>query len=277
MPHIAPSLLLAAAVLLCISAEVRAGDWAEVAPKQSGVDRSTERSKSGAPIYRHEARTKPVAAPAHSARHLEEVEAHVEKHIGKIGSVLHEVVSDLVHIDILVIPATPARPYQVLVTSGVSTAPMKVPKGMEQHNRVELVIALPKDWPLTQESFQREKHYWPVRWLKTVGRLPYEYDTWIGWGHTLPNGDPPEPIANTRFTGVMLTLADALPADFSQLKLKSGKTISFYALMPLYQEEMDLKLDRGAQALEDKFAQQDIGFIVDTGRRNVAKNKGWFR
>ncbi len=42
-------------------------------------------------------------------------------------------------------------------------------------------------------------------------------------------------------------------------------------LVPLYQEEMDLKLTKGADALETLFDKNGIGVVVDTTRKNVAK------
>src|SRR5262245_177012 len=240
-----------------------------------GVDEE-ERSKSGDPVYRHQPRERDRSLPKHFAQHLEEVEAHVEKHIGKVEMVFHEIVSDLVHLDVLWVPATAARPYHVLVTSGVSDEPMTVPEGMEPYRRAELMIALPADWPLTEEAFKDEANYWPVRWLKTIGRLPHEYDTWIGWGHTIPNGDPAEPIANTRFIGFMLTPSYWLPPDFFQLATKAGETICFYVLVPLFREEMDLKLEKGAEALEDRLQKANVGFVLDVGRPNVAARRGWF-
>jgi len=236
-----------------------------------------ERSESGSPIYRHKARERGPTVPKHSAEHLEEVEAHVEKHIGKIETVFHELISDLIHLDVLFVPATQERPYHVLITSGVSDEPMKVPEGMESFRRVELLIALPKDWPLTQEAFKQDANYWPVRWLKQIGRLPHQYDTWIGRGHSIPNGDPVEPIANTQFVGVMLTPPYWLSPDFFRLTTKDGEIITFYMIVPLYQEEMDLKLKSGAEELEKRFEKEDIDFVLDIRRRNVAKKKGWFR
>ena len=240
------------------------------APTDAQQPNGVERSESGAPILRHEAREREFALPEHSAKHLEEIEAHVEKHIGKIETTFHELVSDLVHLDVLFVPGTDDRPFHVLVTSGVGDERMAVPEGLEQFDGVELLIALPADWPLSEESLKDEANYWPIRWLKTVGRLPHEYDTWIGWGHTIPNGDPAEPIANTRFIGVMLTPPYELPTDFFQLETKSGETITFFVMMPLYQEEMDLKLKQGAEEIEDRFERAGIGFVLDTTRPNVA-------
>lgn len=60
---------------------------------------------------------------------MEEIEAHIERHVGKISMVFHEVLSDIVHIDIHQIPPTDDRPYWTLVTSGMSDLPMSVLRG----------------------------------------------------------------------------------------------------------------------------------------------------
>jgi hypothetical protein len=235
-------------------------------------------SPSGAPIYKHEGSSpREFRAAAHHALHLEEIEAHLAKHIGKVDDVWHEVISEYVHLDVLQIRATAERPWHLLVTSGVSDEPMKVPQGAEEHRRVELLMALPPEWPLTQDAFKDEANYWPIRWLKLVGRLPHQYDTWIGWGHTVPNGDPPEPIADTKFTGVMLAPCYHLPKDFFRMRTAAGEPITFYQLLPLYPEEMDLKLEQGSDELEKRFEKQGIGFVLDVRRPNVALKRGWFR
>ncbi len=235
----------------------------------------SEKSESGSPIYRYEEKEREWQTPEHSGRNLESVEAHVERHIGKVETVYHEIFSDRIHLDVLFVPATEDRPYHVLVTSGVSDQAMQVPDGLEELNRVELLMALPESWPLSDESFNDEANYWPVRWLKQIGRLPHDYGTWIGWGHTIPNGDPAEPIANTPFIGVMLAPAYWLGNDFYQLKADSGDTITFYNLVPLFQEEMDLKLKKGADEIEARFEKQNIEFVVNPDRKNVAKPKSW--
>jgi len=236
-----------------------------------------ERSGSGSPIYRHKARDREMRAPEDDGIHLEAIEAHLQEHVGKIETVYHEIVSDLIHLDILFLPANPEKPYHTLVTSGVSDRPMRVPEEMEDFSRTELMINLPTEWPLDQESLKEDANYWPIRWLKQIGRLPHDYDTWIGWGHTIPNGDPAEPIANSRFTGMMVSPPYWLGPDFFQLETGAGEKICFYNVIPLYQEEMDFKLAKSAEALEERFDKNGIGLIVDLDRKNVAKKKGWFR
>ena len=63
---------------------------AEPESKNTMSEKKTAQSGSGQPIYRHKPRTKPLTTPAHSTVYLEEIEAHVEQHLGKIKTVLHE-------------------------------------------------------------------------------------------------------------------------------------------------------------------------------------------
>jgi hypothetical protein len=131
------------------------------------------------------------------------------------------------------------------------------------------MINLPPDWPLDDVSFQHDQHVWPFHWLKLVGRLPHQFQTWIGCGHTIPNGDPPQNIANTPFMGVMVTMPHWFGEDFFQLKTTNGYTIWFYNLTPLFADEMEFKLKRGADPLETLFQKHAVGKVIDPNRMSV--------
>ena len=199
----------------------------------------------------------------------EEIEGHYEHYFGDISGVYHEIVSDIVHVDIHMIPPTPERPWLTLATTGMSDLPMHVPafEGSHRYSRAELLIYLPPDWPLSQEDFDSEDNYWPLRWLKILARLPHEYETWLAEGHTIPNGDPPERIANTPFSGFML-LPPLLsqPEEAYTLKTVDGETVHFYCLIPLYAEEMAYKLEHGINALLGHFDTDFVNEVVDIHR-----------
>ncbi|WP_251274378.1 hypothetical protein, partial [Enterobacter hormaechei] len=38
-------------------------------------------------------------------QHIEAISAHLERHLGPVSGVFHEIISDLVHIDVHVVPA----------------------------------------------------------------------------------------------------------------------------------------------------------------------------
>jgi hypothetical protein len=55
----------------------------------------------------------------------------------------HELLSDLVHVDIHIVEPTAARNYYTLVTSGMSDRPMAAPEECRECRYAELVISLP--------------------------------------------------------------------------------------------------------------------------------------
>lgn len=212
--------------------------------------------------------------PARGEAHLEQISAHIERHLGPISSVLHEIVSDTVHIDVHVVPATEDVPYLRLVTSGMSDLPMTLSAGVEAPQYMELMLTLPPDWPIRQQDWEDERNYWPIRLLKTLARLPHKHGTWLGFGHTVPNGDPAEPYApGAGFDGAIVLPPVSAPEEFGHLAIDAEKTIVFMTIVPLYPEEMALKLDKGSDALLDRFDARGVGDIVEPGRVNAAKKR----
>jgi hypothetical protein len=180
--------------------------------------------------------------------------------------------SDLVHIDVHFVPAGPDRNFQTLVTSGMSARAMSVPEGYEDYSYAELLICLPTHWPVGKQDFKDPRNYWPIRLLKYLARMPHEYGTFLASGHTVPNGNPPEPFAaNTRFCCALIAPIRLSPKEVAELTISPEMKIHFYAVVPLYKEEMELKLKTGVETLYERFNRQGISELLDIKRRNVAK------
>lgn len=232
-----------------------------------------EKSESGAPIYRYNDSDKNNFAGPSGESSIDEISAHIEEHIGDIHMVFHELVSDQVHIDIHWVKPSPERPFHTLVTSGMSDKPMTTPEGVEGCEYAELSISLPEEWPLSEEDFKDENNYWPLRWLKQLARFPHEFNTWLSYGHTIPNGDPAQPFgSNTKMSTMVLLPTVIFDEKFHTLDLEN-KSINFYTLIPLYSEEVDLKLRQGVEALFDGFDKNGINDIIDVKRENTVKRK----
>ena len=245
--------------------------WLRRAHQPSHEERASEVTDGGSTIYRHKARAAPTFAPPDmSESNLQAIDDHVAEHIGKIENVWHEIVSDLVHIDVHVVPPRPERPYYTLVTSGMSDLPMNAPEGAEDWKFAELMLCLPQDWPLTVEAFKDERNYWPVRWLKTLARFPHEYETWLSVAHTIPNGDPPEPLAdNTALAGFMLVPPLTTSVEFHELLVPPLRTIHFHAVLPLTAAELSFKLKHGADALMERLEKAKVTELLDIRRKSV--------
>lgn len=236
-----------------------------------------EESSSDGPIYRHEQREPEGELARGDEALIQDVTAHVEAHVGPVDVVFHEIASTYVHVDVHHIAPTPERPWHVLVTSGMSARPMTTPPELPPDWRhAELLVSLPTEWKLSAEAFEDERNYWPVRALKQLARLPHEYGTWLGYGHTVPNGDPPEPYAdNTKLSGMIVLPPLSLPESVHRLQRPSGDVVRFWSLVPLYAEEMDFKLKEGSDALLEKLDEAGVGDVVDPSRRNVVAKKLW--
>jgi hypothetical protein len=139
--------------------------------------------------------------------------------------------------------------------------------------RAELVMMLPADWSLHS---QEERWYWPLRWLKLLARLPEEEGAWLGWGHTVPNG---EAFAeNTRLSSVLLLgayLAQGIAApavletaEPCMFLLPDGEQVRFYQVFPLYEEELQYKLTHGVPALLERFS-GGLRPVLELSRENV--------
>jgi hypothetical protein len=225
-----------------------------------------EHSGSGDPIMRHEQ----SAEPWHSAGDPEliaAVEAHVTDHFGAPDTVWHQVVSPYVHVDVHVVAPTDERPVYTLVTSGMSERPM-VADGEELY--AELTLLLPPSWPHPDNPESRSPEaYWPYQLLQDLAELPHEYGTTLWMGHTVPNGDPPQPYApDTELCGALLAPPLIAPEGFSTLTV-GEREIQFLGVMALHADEMQLKLDKGLDRLVDLLAAADVTELLEPDRPSV--------
>ncbi len=208
-----------------------------------------ERSPGGSRIYRHR-----EAPPADGVEHAddERIGAHLERTLAASESVWHELVSDRIHLDVHIVAAADDRPYITLVTSGMSARPMNVPSSVEDRaswQHAELCMVLPPDWKLDQVD--DDQWFWPLRLIKTLARLPHEYDTWLGWGHSIPNGDPARPYTpGTQLAGAIIVPPEALPDDF--FVVEGEPPIHIFQVVPVTALEMGFKLALGVDALIEK-------------------------
>ncbi len=226
------------------------------------------------------------------SENIEAITRHIENYIGPPDTVLHEIISDRVHIDVHVVKPTFRRNFYTLITSGMSDLPMNAPPQLPSAQFAELLICLPPNWILplegdavtgsgngsTASAAESEENYWPIRWLKILAKFPHEYNTWLGDGHTLPNGDPPSGFApNTKLCCMMLKPPTKFASGLHTLKTKEGKLINFYALVPLYLDEVNLKLNKSSEDLHARLKSAGVTELLDINRKSVCSKWPWSR
>ncbi|MDO4261503.1 MAG: suppressor of fused domain protein [Eubacteriales bacterium] len=213
----------------------------------------------------------------YSEKELQILERHIREHFGAFDRVLHEFSSEDLHVDIYVINPTVERNFYTLVTLGMGAGRMNVPEEYAEYDleRAELVISLPADWDLESEE---ERWSWPADWLKFLARLPFQEESWLGWGHTVDNVPEGSPLAeNTELSSVLLLSPGGFEPEAAVCILPDESEVNFYSIIPLYEEERDYKLRHGTDALLELFSQaeEELELIpLDVNRKNVCAGEG---
>jgi hypothetical protein len=220
-------------------------------------------SREEAEIKREQAKYNPQC---YSDKELECIQKHIDACFGPSNQVFHELISPDIHVDILIIEPTEKHNYYVLVTLGMGAHRMNVPDEIEGNlDRAEVLICLPPDWNIQGKE---EEWYWPLRWLKIIARLPGNEDSWVGWGHTIPNG---EPFAkNTQLNTILLLNPGAFKEESFRCKMPDGSFVNFYQMIPLYEEEVQFKLKNNTDLLLT-FLDHDCLEYVHIDRDNICK------
>jgi hypothetical protein len=226
------------------------------------------------PVLVHTERKRPPKRSYGDDRLVHAVSEHVAKHIGPIGWVLHELVSDLVHVDMLWVQPGPGRDFHTFVTCGMSERPMVPPPGWNGLRHAELLLRLPRSWKLGHQDLDDHRNKWPITELALLARMPHLYEAWLWEYHTVANGDPPEPLPGAdRFSGSMLWPVEWTEDGFETLAVDLGRAVRFFSVLPLYAEELTLAHRVGLEELVDRIDEAGVTDLVDVDRPNVAERR----
>lgn len=248
--------------------------------KLFGKKKNEEITPGGSPIYRYGSQEgKKLQVPENTGTYLEEIEAHFDALFpGRESFVFHEIVSDIVHIDVHVMHPTQEQPFHVVYTSGMSDKPMNIPDELSKQDRqalelAELYVLLPGSWDLGGEGKSgtdiSPAHFWPIQMLKFLARFPHTYQTWLGWGHTIPNGPEYSPLYDGVGFGGVVLMGGTGDGPLSYMTAKDGHRVNFYNMVPAYKEEIEYKLKYGMSALEKVFQEKGLSLILESHRPNL--------
>lgn len=205
----------------------------------------------------------------------DEIRSHIERHIGPIHQVFNDFEDGTFPVSVQHVQPTETRPVHTLITMGMSASAMSVPPQSQSPRFLELMITLPRDWKLQTEFVGKEEWAWPIRLLQTLARRASSSDAWIGWGDLIPNGHPPKPYAASTQQCVAFVVPSLLvPTEFYELNV-AGKSIAFFAVVPLYKEEWQLGVKQGTKKLIERMVDRDVNDVVDPKRKNVARWRLW--
>lgn len=235
-------------------------------------------SRGGSRIYKYEAKEdQEFRMPITYGLFAKEIENHFnELFPGRETSVFHEILSELVHLDVHIMYPTEKTPFYIVYTTGMSDLAMTLPDDLKEQKdleRAELFLFLPDSWNPGEigqiSSDLTYEQYWPIQMIKYLARFPHDYETWLGWGHTIPNGADYEPLVDGSEMGGIILME--LDEQMSPLRTEDQTEIHLYMATPAYREEIEYKLEHGMSALSELFAQNDLPLVIDMNRRNYCR------
>ncbi len=157
-------------------------------------------------------------------------------------------------------PGFHGRDFHTLVTSGLSDRRMAIPEDLgAEHARVELILYVTEPRP---------EHR---RLLSTCAALAFEPGTWLGQGHTIPNGQPPAPLfPGSELCAILLMPTVLEPDAFLRDHVTvDSDPVNFLWLVPITRAELDLKLEQGLPALLQRFDEGGLHHVLNEGRASL--------
>lgn len=237
-----------------------------------------ETKSSQEPLDQEPDQTGPQDTPLPALSMRDRVRRHLEKLVGPVDFELRlpsatAPVDGLEEPVILVVKASESWPFHTLVSCGLSDRAMPTPQ--EEWQFAELCLLLPPEWELEPNLDYTASDQWPVRWMYDLIHMPARAGGWLGYGHSVPNGEPPQPFApDTPLCSWLLLPSVSLPKTFTRVRLADNSVLNFWALVPLHQDETYLKVNKGTPALIEKLAYKNVSDILDMERPSVFARGG---
>ena len=203
--------------------------------------------------------------------HEECIDKHLTHFLGPASKVMHSM-GPAPHV--YVYGATENRPYQTIVTMGLSSFEMPVPEDTEDREdslHIELLTYLPADWVIPSASGARG--YWPYDMLMSLATYAATENVQLGPFHTIPNlssspyGEPFE--EGSSLTHCLLLRPIKESGAFNSLECQ-GKKIGFLHVLPITTAECEAKVEKGFfDSLADLLDDSSIPIVLDPKRRSA--------
>lgn len=188
-------------------------------------------------------------------------EAAYERLFGKPLSISHELLPLVPHVDVYTFRRSQGdKEVYSLVTGGMSDLEVTLPgrAGRDTPRRVELIFYC---------SEPRDEYISTLLW---VAHFPHDSRSWLGHGHTIPNGNPPAAFWGSTELETLFFMPPIVKKDQtlpSELNL-DGEPVHFLWVVPLTTAECNFKLARGFDAMLRLFQQNRHPHVFDPDRRS---------
>lgn len=212
----------------------------------------------------------PSTTPSNNNHH-DEILEHITTYFGPVKNTINETIpGSRVSISVHIIPPSKKNDFITLVTTGMSDVPIDYSNEEDTFKYAELLIKLPSNWIIEKETMNDQSWCWPFQWIRKIAHIPHIYDGWIDEEVILHNGEPPQPFAsNTKLSSIMVCRPREI--ELESVHTNQGD-IQVYTLVPIYEEERNLALEKGHKYLINKMLEKGVTDVLYTKRMNVGND-----
>jgi hypothetical protein len=178
---------------------------------------------------------------------------------GESDTVFHELMPIVPHIDVYCFPPFGKRTFTTYVTFGMSDIPQSSPVELgNDARRVEIVFYASQPAECYSELLRRLAHF------------THDNQTWLHWGHTMPNGTPPEPLFGEGTLNSLLFMPTIVQpdSDLGKRLFLGGDPVNLLWCVPVTMAECEYKLHHGIDAIYDLFDRVNHPFVYSGSRQS---------
>lgn len=189
------------------------------------------------------------------------IDQHIRQFFGK-----YQILFKTDRYELLHVPPTDERPFNLIVTKGLAGKELPVPQGVDPltNSRLELCLCLPLEWEFTNAE---EYNLWPINTLCDLINYIISNDEFIGFGYTFSQGKVLH--STTAFVGGMLTALGHYPKRCQEVSLSNNAVVHFFELVFLYPMEVAYRQSHSAAELLERFFMQRVEPSPVRNRKDV--------
>lgn len=221
----------------------------------------------------------PFSNQEHYHEHVEWIAEHLDDFFDEsLVTVFHEIGIFDIHLDVYFIKPENG-PFNILLTSGMSTLKMKVSEQVENPSELEfaeLMMLIPKEIEFEDVYSSENKNDWIITVLKRTARFPHYYNTWVGIGHSIQAEEDLSTYGDdTEFVGALILPSVTFSEKFTEIN-KDGRRINIYNVFPLYKDELEFKIKNGYNKILDLLIEANGKEVLDLNRKNLIPKKSFW-
>jgi hypothetical protein len=174
----------------------------------------------------------------------------------------------------LILDLSKSKGVNIIITSSFHTYQMPVPEKLQGFEYGQLYFCVPEYWDIMNR--ENSDYHWLFEWLIRIKNYTINNTTWLGDGHTYNCTKHSEQLSNTlKQNHLFISNPVFLEDELAPIQVEE-KTIHFWALIPLFGDEMDYKQGKGTVKLKKKFLIKGVTEKLDEFRQSCLKNRWLF-